>query len=237
MPAMQRSTAAGHASQPPRSAPDALLDALWDRGLILLGDRVMEEYALHTPIFIDLRHKLYDDVGLLSNVGAALHRKLLDVVAREGRRDRPQQVIGIPDTATPLALAAAMAARSTPMPLFYSQMRKHPAAYPGGESGLSSYMGTRDRNREITLIDDVMASGRTKLWAIDELKKDGLEVMRILVVVDREQGGDEILTAKGVPTYSLYRVSEMISYYRDRGRVDAETARRAIEHLRSKRFR
>jgi len=235
---MHRSPAAGHASEPPASgAPDTLLDALWERGLILLGDRVMAEYALHTPIFIDLRHKLYDDVGLLGNVGLALHRKLLDVVTREGSRDQPQQVIGIPDTATPLALAAAMAARSTSLPLFYSQMRKHPAAYPGGESGLSSYMGTRDPNREITLIDDVMASGRTKLWAMEELKKDGLEIKRILVVVDREQGGDEILAGKGLPTYSLYRVSGMISYYRDTGKVDAETARKAIEHLQSRRFR
>ena len=146
-------------------------------------------------------------------------------------------MIGIPDTATPLALATAMAARSTTTPLIYSQMRKQPAAYPGGEWGLSSYMGTRDPSREITLIDDVMASGRTKLWAMEELKKDGLEVKRILVVVDREQGGDEILAGKGLPTYSLYRASEMIAYYRDTGKVDAETARRAIDHLRAKRFR
>jgi len=235
---MQPTTAAGRTGEPPlRGAPDALLDALWDRGLILLGDRVMEEYALHTPIFIDLRHKLYDDVALLSSVGAALYAKLIEVVAPEASRDQPQQVIGIPDTATPLALAAAMAARSASTPLYYGQMRKHPAAYPGGESGVSSYMGTRDPNRQITLIDDVMASGRTKLWAMEELKKDGLEIKRILVVVDREQGGDEILAAKGLPTHCLYRVSDMITYYRDTGKVDAETARAAIEHLRSKRFR
>jgi orotate phosphoribosyltransferase len=235
---MRPSTAAGHTGEPPLGrAPDALLDALWDRGLILLGERVMEEYALHTPIFIDLRHKLYDDVALLSKVGAALHKKLFEVAAREGNRDQPQQVIGIPDTATPLALAAAMAAKATSTRLFYGQMRKHPAAYPGGESGLSSYMGTRDPNRQVTLIDDVMASGRTKLWAMEELKKDGLEIRRILVVVDREQGGDEILAGKGLPTYCLYRVSDMITYYRDTGKVDAETARKAIEHLKSKRFR
>lgn len=216
---------------------DALLDAFWERGLILFGDRVMEEYALHTPIFIDLRHKLYDDVALLSTIGAALHRRLVEIVAREGSRDEPQQVIGIPDTATPLALAAAMASRSTSTPLFYGQMRKQPAAYPGGEWGVSSYMGTRDGGREITLIDDVMASGRTKLWASEELGKDGLKIKRNLVVVDREQGGDEILADKGIPTYALYRVSELIDYYRDTGKIDAETARRAIEHLRAKRFR
>lgn len=222
---------------PATGTSDALLDAFWERGLVLFGDRVMEEYALHTPIFIDLRHKLYDDVALLSTIGAALHRRLVEIIAREGSRDEPQQVIGIPDTATPLALATAMASRATSTPLFYGQMRKHPAAYPGGESGVSSYMGTRDRRREITLIDDVMASGRTKLWASEELGKDGLKIKRNLVVVDREQGGDEILAQKGIPTYALYRVSELIDYYRDSGKIDARTARRAIEHLRAKRFR
>jgi orotate phosphoribosyltransferase len=216
---------------------DSLLDAFWERGLILFGDRVMEEYALHTPIFIDLRHKLYDDVGLLANIGAALHRKLVEIATREGSRDQPQQVIGIPDTATPLALATAMASRATSTPLFYGQLRKHPAAYPGGESGVSSFMGTPDASREITLIDDVMASGRTKLWAREELRKEGLSIKRNLVVVDREQGGDEILAEQGVPTYALYRVSELIAYYRDIGRIDVETARKAIEHLRAKRFR
>jgi orotate phosphoribosyltransferase len=222
---------------PATGTSDALLDAFWERGLVLFGDRVMEEYALHTPIFIDLRHKLYDDVALLSTIGAALHRWLVEIIAREGSRDEPQQVIGIPDTATPLALATAMASRATSTPLFYGQMRKHPAAYPGGESGVSSYMGTRDGSREITLIDDVMASGRTKLWASEELGKDGLKIKRNLVVVDREQGGDEILAQKGIPTYALYRVSELIDYYRDSGKIDARTARRAIEHLRAKRFR
>ena len=39
---------------------DPILDAFWRRGLILLGDRVRQEYGLNTPIFIDLRHGLYD---------------------------------------------------------------------------------------------------------------------------------------------------------------------------------
>lgn len=235
---MKRTVATGKAREAAAGTlANLLLDAFWEKGLILFGDRVTEEYALHTPIFIDLRHKLYDDVGLLTNVGAALHRKLVEIVARDGGRDRPQQVIGIPDTATPLALATAIASRSTSTPTVYSQMRKHPASYPGGESGMSSYMGTRDPQREITLIDDVMASGRTKLWAMEELAKDGLRVRRILVVVDREQGGDEILEGKGVPTHSLFRASEIIDYYCATGRLDEDTARKAADHLQSKRFR
>ncbi len=220
-----------------RSARNELLEAFWDRGLILLGERVEAEYALHTPIFIDLRHKLYDDLALLSLLGQELHRRLVSILEQEGKRDIPQQVIGIPDTATPLALSLALVSHTSDRPVHYGQMRKKPAAYPGGVWGVSSYMGTRDRQREITLIDDVMASGKTKVWACEELAKDGLKVNRVLVVVDREQGGDAILADQGCPCYSLFKVSELIEYYRAAGKIDGETAQSALEHVKSKQFR
>jgi uridine monophosphate synthetase len=213
---------------------DDLLEAIWRAGLILLGDKVRQEYGLATPIFIDLRHRLYEDVQLLRKLGQALHRKIGEV-ARGG--SPPQQVIGIPDTATPLALATAMASLETPHPLLYAQLRKRPAAYPGGKSGVSAFMGTYQPGREVTLIDDVMASGRSKLWAIEELAKDGIRVARILVVVDREQGGDQILAARGHRTHSLYTVRQALDYYVATGKVDAAVARDALDYLQAKQFR
>jgi len=213
---------------------DELLEAIWRAGLVLLGERVQAEYGLHTPIFIDLRHKLYEDVELLEMLGQALHRRIGEVVGNPP--PRPQQILGIPDTATPLALAAAIASVSTGLPLVYSQLRKRPAAYPGGASGSSAFMGTYRPEREVTLIDDVMASGRSKLWAIEQLARDGIPVARILVVVDREQGGDEILAARGYSIYSLYTVSRMLDYFVATGKVAEDTARAALDHLQSKRF-
>ena len=208
--------------------PDPLLDAFWQRGLILLGSRVREEYALNTPIFIDLRHGLYDDLDLLCDLGRALHRKITELAGGSGR---PQQIVGIPDTATPLALAAALVARGTESPLAYGQLRKKPAAYPGGHAGTSAYMGTSDRRREITLVDDVIASGATKIWSTRYLHEAGLSVSRILVVVDREQGGDRVLQDQGYPVHSLYRISDVIAYYLERGTIDVETARLALAHI------
>ena len=217
---------------------DPLLEQFWDKGLVLLGDRVREEYALQTPIFIDLRHKLYDDLEVLSLLGQALHRKLVSIVDAEAdEAAAPQQVIGIPDTATPLALSTAIASLATARPVSYGQMRKKPAAYPGGRSGVSSYMGTKEDSREITLIDDVMASGRTKLWAIEELAKEELEVSRVLVVVDREQGGETVFNGRAYPLHSLYTISQVIHYFAGTGKVDPATAEKALDHVRSRRFR
>lgn len=212
---------------------DELLEAIWRAGLVLLGREVQEQYALSTPIFIDLRHRLYEDVELMEQLGGALHRRICDVVSEPAQ---PQQVLGIPDTATPLALSAAIASLGTRVPLIYGQMRKKPAAYPGGVSGVSAFMGTYRADREITLIDDVMASGRSKLWAIDELAKNNIQVSRILVVVDREQGGDEVLAARGYPVHSLYTVSQMLDYFVQTGKVDPTAAQDALDHLRSKHY-
>ena len=212
---------------------DPLLDALWDRGLILIGDRVRREYALNTPIFIDLRHKLYDDLDLLDAIGSAVVDK---IAALTTGSKTPQQVIGIPDTGTPLALAAASASRRGAVKLFYGQLRKEPAQYPGGLSGVSSYMGVVDRSREITLIDDVMASGKTKLHSMEQLNQSGLRIARILVVVDREQGGAEILKKRGCPTYSLYKASQLIDYFLKSGRITSAEGQSALEFLRRKQY-
>jgi uridine monophosphate synthetase len=212
---------------------DPLLEALWDRGLILIGDRVRQEYALNTPIFIDLRHKLYDDLDLLDAIGAALAGKVAETITDTGA---PQQVIGIPDTATPLALAAASASRNGATKLYYGQLRKEPAQYPGGRSGASAYMGVVDPSREITLIDDVMASGKTKLHSVEQLGKCGLRVARILVVVDREQGGAEILERQGYPVHSLYKASSLIAYFEKSERITPAEAQSALEFLRRKQY-
>lgn len=111
---------------------DPLLDALWNKGLILIGERVRREYALRTPIFIDLRHKLYDDLDLLGLLGAALHGELVRILgADSGPAIARQQVIGIPDTATPIALSLALQSQQTALPVAYGQLRKKPATYPG----------------------------------------------------------------------------------------------------------
>ncbi len=212
---------------------DPLLDAFWTRGLILLGNRVQEEYGLNTPIFIDLRHGLYEDLDLLLELGKALHGKIIELSTDSCRE---QQVVGIPDTATPLALATAMASRNTSHPLSYGQLRKRPASYPGGLSGSSAYMGVCNPQREITLIDDVVASGATKLWSSRYLNEANLEVARILVVVDREQGGRGVLEEKGFSVHCLYCISDIVLYYQQQGIVDEETARTALKHIERNQF-
>ena len=211
---------------------DELLESFWKAGVVLLGPEVQDRYGLSTPIFIDLRQRLYEDVALIARLGKALHQRLAEIVGTPPKLQ--QQVLGIPDTATPLALATATASLSSIYPLLYAQLRKQPATYPGGQLAATLFMGTWKPDREITLIDDVLATGRTKLWAIEQLNKHGIPVARILVVVDRQEGGDEILRSRGYPLYSLYTIAELFDYYVTTGKINASTAQNALEYLHRK---
>ena len=195
----------------PAKQADPLLDAFWEQGLILMGKRVEEEYALRTPVFVNLRQRAVRRPRIAEFAGDSLVPQDFRV---GGRRPKAAAGRGHSRHGNPMALAAALASRESGKSLLYGQLRKQPAAYPGGQSGACAYMGVRDSSREITLIDDVMASGKTKIWAIDYLREAGLDAARILVVVDRGQAALRILVReRGYPVHCLYDIRGVIEYY------------------------
>ena len=54
-----------------------------------------------------------------------------------------------------------------------------------------------------------MTTGGSVLQVADSLKKQGLQVKDIVVLVDRQQGGKEALFAAGYQLHSVYTLSEL----------------------------
>src|SRR5579864_4941504 len=108
----------------------ALLRRLLESGAVLLGDVVHARVGLNSPIYFDLREKLYSQPELLWSVGREFAEK---ICALSRPNLAPQCVVGIPDTATPLALAAALYSwqRKTHPEISYAMLRKEGKAYPG----------------------------------------------------------------------------------------------------------
>jgi orotate phosphoribosyltransferase len=57
---------------------------------------------------------------------------------------------------------------------------------------------------KVVLVEDVVTTGGAALNAIATLRQAGAEVLRVLVVVDREQGGADAFAAAGVPYEALF---------------------------------
>jgi uridine monophosphate synthetase len=73
----------------------------------------------------------------------------------------------------------------------------------------------------LTLIDDLITKGQSKLEAIALLEDAGLKVKDILVLVDREQGGVEGLDARGYTVHSVLILGRILDALVSMGKLAA----------------
>jgi len=147
----------------------------------------------------------------------------------------PQCVVGIPDTATPLALAAALYSwqNRTHPEIFYALLRKEGKTYPGLPT--SYWIGKKDAvHCEYNLIDDVLASGLTKRVAAARMQQEGIPVRRIVVLFDRQQGDG--LRNEGFEVHGIFPVPDVLDFYLERKLISAADHERIRQFLLTRRF-
>ena len=82
------------------------------------------------------------------------------------------------------------------------------------------------------LIDDLITKAESKLDAIAVLERNGLVVRDVLVILDREQGGREELRRRGYNLHSIFRLSELLDFYLQGGKIDQQKHDEVTEYLR-----
>jgi orotate phosphoribosyltransferase len=60
----------------------------------------------------------------------------------------------------------------------------------------------------VALIEDVVTSGGSALRALEMLATTGVQVVEVVVLVDREEGAESALEERSLPLYALFRRSE-----------------------------
>jgi orotate phosphoribosyltransferase len=69
--------------------------------------------------------------------------------------------------------------------------------------------GALEPGERVVLVEDVVTTGGAALGAVETLRTAGLDVLRVIAVVDREQGGPEAFASAGVPFESLFTKSAL----------------------------
>lgn len=64
------------------------------------------------------------------------------------------------------------------------------------------------KGAKVILIDDVATTGKSLVEAIDKLKPDGIQVLKSIVLVDRQEGAAEILAKQNCPLVSIFNSSD-----------------------------
>ena len=74
--------------------------------------------------------------------------------------------------------------------------------------------GPFERGELVCLIEDVVTSGGALAEAVSALRDEGLVVRNAVCVVDREEGGSDVLARLGVRLRTLFRASELLEMHK-----------------------
>jgi orotate phosphoribosyltransferase len=153
------------------------------------------------------RSSFYIDARLttMSGEGLALIGALgLDRLA--ARAWAPQAVGGLTLGADPVAYALAAAARSRGLPLDAFTVRKQAKTHGTGKRIEGCFTaGTR-----VVVVEDVITTGGSAREAIVAIESEGGQVLGVLAVVDREEGGRDLLERAGYAVETLVTASELL---------------------------
>ena len=191
---------------------DHLANALFDHGCVQLGAFTLKS-GLTSPIYIDLR-LLVSQPRLLRQVAAVLAR-----VARDLRFDR---IAAIPYAALPIGTALAL---EMDRPMIY------PRREVKGHGTRRPIEGTFSAGETALLLDDLITRGHSKLEAIEALEAAGLVVRDVLVLIDREQGGEDDLASRGYRLHAALKLTRLLAALRTSERMSQQEHQAILAYL------
>jgi orotate phosphoribosyltransferase len=120
-----------------------------------------------------------------------------------------QAVGGITLGADPIATATSIAALLAGQKLHAFIIRKEPKGHGTGqwlEGRKNLPPGTR-----VIIVEDVVTTGGSSMKAVRRAEEEGLKVLGIVTLVDREEGGRENIEAEGYWLKALFVKSELVT--------------------------
>lgn len=177
---------------------------LFDYGLLKFGEFKLKS-GIAAPFYIDLRKA--------QSYPEAFHA-ITDVYSEMvAGLDKGVLIAGLPEAATPLAAAVGYKLRR---PLV--QPRKVVKDY----DTKSSVEGEYNEGDEVVLIDDLITKGDSKIEAIDQVKAAGLKVKKLIVLIDRDQGGAETIAQAGHTLAAACTITELVDILLEAGKISQD---------------
>jgi len=169
------------------ASANPVADRLIAAGAIEFGEFTLASGA-KSPYYVDIKTAMTDPV-------------LLGEVARTIADREPFGVVaGVAVGGVPLAVATSLAS-GRPYAIVRSKAKDH---------GKSDLVIGEVQGRHVLLVEDVTTSGGSAVYGVEELRKAGAVVDRVVTIVDREGGAEERLAAMGVRLVPLVRARELL---------------------------
>lgn len=134
-------------------------------------------------------------------------------------------IAGIPYAGIPLATAISLEINKK---MIFT--RKEAKNYGVGKMIIGDYK----KGEKAVIIDDVISDGASKIEAIVPLKKEEIIVKDIAVIVDRGQGGPELMRKQGLNCHYIFDINDVIFILDKHNKITPAQAKEAKKFLTAK---
>lgn len=167
-----------------------------------------------SPIIVNLR-----------NLPQSLNRKIAGCMAETDLKQMPDFCTGIPNAAIPYAKEFSDITKIPYAEIFEKDDK------PGSPRILPAKDAPKGEGKSLLIVDDVITKGESKLRAFKVAEELGYKVVGLIVLVDRGEGGKEIIEQAGYQFYAPFTLKELLDYYLENKDMTPDQYKEVIEYI------
>jgi len=183
---------------------------------IKFGDYILAS-GKKSPYYIDLRLTISSPTTM-DWIANSLTRIVLNEIGT-GKIDK---ILGVPTAGVPFATVVS---QKLGIPLiYYRQARK--------EHGVRKKVeGILERNDRVLVIDDLITTGESVIETAEVIRDQGGVVNELVVLLDREQGGQQRLRSSRIEPHALFKISDAMAWLHKVGLIDDKIYEILIKYI------
>lgn len=178
--------------------------AIFDAELLKFGEFTLKS-GIVSPFYLDFRKAQSHPIAFHSLVKA--YGEMVD------DSDESIFLAGVPEAATPFAGAVGFS---------LGRALLQPRKVVKDHGTKSAVEGDFKEGDKVILLDDLITKGDSKLEAIEQVEKANLIVEKFIVLVDREQGGMELIKNAGHSIEAAFTITELVTTLHAQEKVSDE---------------
>lgn len=155
-----------------------------------------------SPIIVNLR-----------KMPESLNMEIAGCMSEITLKEKPDVCTGIPNAAIPYARDYAQITGIPYVDIFEKQ------DIPGAPRILPSKDAQKGAGKTILIIDDVITKGESKFRAFKVAEELGYKVLGLVVLIDRGEGGKQMIEEAGYNFYAPLTLQKLLDYYLKKGTI------------------